>query len=194
MLHFRVADTGIGIAPAKQEAVFEAFEQADASTTRKYGGTGLGLAISRTLVEPMGGRIWVESPRRDLAAETPGPGCAFHFTAAFCLGQAPAQSALALLDGEPILVVDDDRTNRTILVEMLRTMGMKPVAVETGEAALAMLEQALAVGSPFPLAILDFQAPGRDGLTLASRIRERAELRDTRLFILTSAGRRGEVA
>ena len=82
MLHFRVADTGIGIPPDKQKAVFEAFEQADASTTRKYGGTGLGLAISRRLVELMGGRIWLESPRADLAADAPGPGCAFHFTVA----------------------------------------------------------------------------------------------------------------
>jgi CheY-like chemotaxis protein len=194
MLHFRVADTGIGIAPEKQKAVFEAFEQADASTTRKYGGTGLGLAISRRLVELMGGRIWLESPRADLPAEAPGPGCAFHFTVAMAEGQAPPQAAPASLDGVPVLIVDDNPTNRTILVEMLRAKGMKPLAVENGEAAFAMLDQAQAAGCPFPLAILDFQMPDMDGFTLASRIRAQAELRSMRLFILTSAGQRGDAA
>jgi signal transduction histidine kinase/CheY-like chemotaxis protein len=194
MLHFRVADTGIGIPADKQKAVFEAFEQADASTTRKFGGTGLGLAISRKLVELMGGRIWVESPRADLTAEAPGPGCAFHFTAALALGQAPLRSAPAPLDGVPVLIVDDNRTNRTVLVEMLRAKGMKPLAVENGDEALVALDRARAAGCPFPLAILDFQMHGMDGFTLAARIRAQPEFRDTRLFMLTSAGQRGDAA
>ena len=194
LLHLRVADTGIGIPAGKQQAVFEAFEQADASTTRKYGGTGLGLAISRRLAELMGGRIWVESPRTDLPAGTSGPGCAFHFTVAMALGQVPEQSAAAPLDGVPILIVDDNPTNRAFMVEMLRAKGMRPLAVDGGEAAIAMLDQARSVGCPFPLAILDFQMPGMDGFTLAIRIREHAELRDTRLFMLTSAGQRGDAA
>jgi len=194
MLHLRVADTGIGIPPDKREAVFEAFEQADASTTRKYGGTGLGLAISRRLVELMGGRIWVESPRADLPAEAPGPGCAFHFTVPVALGRAPAQPAVAPLEGVPVLIVDDNPTNRTVMVEMLRSKGMKPLAVDGGESAIAMLEQARSVGCAFPLAILDFQMPGMDGFTLAARIRQNAGLRDTRLFMLTSAGQRGDAA
>jgi signal transduction histidine kinase/DNA-binding response OmpR family regulator len=194
MLHVRVADTGIGIAPEKQKAVFEAFEQADASTTRKYGGTGLGLAISRRLVELMGGRLWLESPRADLTAEAPGPGCAFHFTVAMAAGSAPLQTDPAPIEGVPALIVDDNPANRRILVEMLRASGMKPLAVASGEAALAALEQARSAGCPFPLAILDFQMPDMDGFTLAARIRAQAELRSTRLVMLTSAGQRGDAA
>jgi signal transduction histidine kinase/CheY-like chemotaxis protein len=194
VLHLRVADSGIGIPTEKQKAVFEAFEQADASTTRKYGGTGLGLAISRRLVELMGGRIWVESPRADLPAEAPGPGCAFHFTVAMALGQVPPETAAAPLDGVPVLIVDDNPANRTIMVEMLRAKGMRPVAVDSGESAMAMLDQARGAGCPFPLAILDFQMPGMDGFTLAARIRALPDLRDTRLFMLTSAGQRGDAA
>jgi signal transduction histidine kinase/CheY-like chemotaxis protein/streptogramin lyase len=192
MLHFRVADTGIGIPQDKQKKVFQVFEQADTSTTRKYGGTGLGLTISRRLVELMGGRIWLESPRADLPAGAPGPGSVFHFTVAMAPGQAPPPSAPAPLDGVPVLIVGDDRTNRKVLVEMLRAKGMKPLAMESGEAALATLEQARAAGRPYRLAILDFQMPGMDGFALAARIRAEAELRDTRLFMLTSAGQRGD--
>jgi signal transduction histidine kinase/CheY-like chemotaxis protein len=194
MLHFRVADTGIGIPADKQKAVFEAFEQADASTTRKYGGTGLGLAISRRLVELMGGRLWLESPRADLGADAPGPGCAFHFTVAMAAGQVGERTAAAPIEGVPILIVDDNPANRRILVEMLGTSGMKPLAVGSGEEALARLDEAHAAGRPFPLAILDFQMPDMDGFTLAARIRAQAELRYTRLFILTSAGQRGDAA
>ena len=194
MLHFRVADTGIGIPPDKHKAVFEAFEQADGSTTRQYGGTGLGLAISTRLVELMGGRIWVESPRADLAADAPGPGCAFHFTVAVSRGHVPLESAPAPLDGVPVLIVDDNPTNRRILEEMLHANGMKAVAAETCDEALVMLEQARAAGCPFPLAILDFQMPGIDGFTLATRIRQQKGSEGTRLFMLTSAGQRGDVA
>ena len=194
LLHLRVADTGIGIPPEKHRAVFEAFEQADGSTTRKYGGTGLGLAISRRLVELMGGRIWVESPRTDLPGDAAGPGCVFHFTVAMGLGEAVAETAPAPLEGVAVLIVDDNATNRTVMSEMLRVKGMKPVAVGSGEEALAALGEARAAGRPIPLAILDFQMPGMDGFQLATRIREREELRETRLFMLTSAGQRGDAA
>jgi CheY-like chemotaxis protein len=94
----------------------------------------------------------------------------------------------------PVLIVDDNASNRTILVEMLRARGMKPLAVESGEATLAALEQARADGCPYPLAILDFHLPDMDGPTLAARIRAQAELRDTHLFMLTPSGQRGDAA
>jgi len=194
MLLVRVADTGIGIPPQKQRAVFEAFEQADTSTTRKYGGTGLGLAISRRLVGLMGGRIWLESPRADIAADAAAPGCAFHFTVAMALAAPPLGADSAPLDGVPILIVDDNPANRTILVEMLGASGMKAEASENGEAALATLDRARAEGCPFPVAILDSQMPDMDGIALARRIRAQAGLGDTRLIMLTSAGRRGDAA
>jgi signal transduction histidine kinase/CheY-like chemotaxis protein len=194
MLHFRVADTGIGIPPDKQKAVFEAFEQADASTTRQYGGTGLGLAISRRLVELMGGRLWVESPRTDLPADAPGPGCAFHFTVSMAVGHTLAVPVPAPLQGVPVLIVDDNPANRKILVEMLSASGMKPLAVASGAAALKALDEARAAGCPFPLAILDFHMPEMDGFSVAARIRAQTELRYTRLFMLTSAGQRGDAA
>src|SRR5262249_36263713 len=118
-LHFSVRDTGIGIPPEKQGAIFEAFSQADASTTRRFGGTGLGLTISSRLVEMMGGRIWVESQL--------GQGSPFHFTAGFD-PQPEAAAALELeqLEGLRALVVDDNATNRRILEEMLLNWRMRP--------------------------------------------------------------------
>jgi CheY-like chemotaxis protein len=110
------------------------------------------------------------------------------------LGVAPPHADPAPLDAVAVLIVDDNPTNRTILVEMLRAKGMQPVAVESGEAALAALHHARAAGRPFPLAILDFQMPGMDGFTLAECIRAQAGLRDTRLLMLTSAGQRGDAA
>jgi signal transduction histidine kinase/DNA-binding response OmpR family regulator len=193
-LHFRVADTGIGIPPDKQAAVFEAFEQADSSTTRKYGGTGLGLAISRRLVKLMGGRLWLESPRADLPPGAPEPGCAFHFTVVMAVGRVPEQPLAVPIEGVPVLIVDDNPANRKILVEMLSASGMKPLAVDSGEAALAALDLAHAAGHPFPLAILDFHMPEMDGFSLAARIRGQTELRYTRLFMLTSAGQRDDAA
>ena len=136
----------------------------------------------------MGGRIWLESPRADLGADAAGPGSTFHFTVTMALGKVPPQSDPAPVEGVPVPIVEDNPTNRTILVEMLSARGMKPLAVDNGEAALATLDQAQVAGCPFPLAILDFQTPGMDGFTLAARIRAQAELRDTRLFMLTSAG------
>jgi signal transduction histidine kinase/CheY-like chemotaxis protein/streptogramin lyase len=191
MLHFRVADTGVGIPAEKQTAVFEAFEQADPTTTRKYGGTGLGLAISTRLVQLMGGRIWLESPRTDIPPDVPVVGCAFHFTVAMAARQGPPLAAPAQLDGVPVLIVDDNGADRTILVEMLRAHGANAQAAASGEAALDALMRARRAGQPFAMAILDLQMPGMDGLELAKRIREQAELRDTRLFMLTSAGRLG---
>jgi signal transduction histidine kinase/DNA-binding response OmpR family regulator len=189
-LHFAVTDTGIGIAADEQQKLFKAFSQADTSTTRKYGGTGLGLAISAQLVQRMGGEIWLESEA--------GRGSTFHFTVRFDrvrgrLAQ-PGAAEPTRVRGLPVLVVDDNATNRRILQEMLTKWGMRPTAVEGGRDALAALEQARAAGSPFPLVLLDAMMPEMDGFMLAKRIRENPETVGSILMMLSSANRREDAA
>jgi CheY-like chemotaxis protein len=182
-LHFAVRDTGIGIPPEQQPRLFQAFSQADASTTRRYGGTGLGLAISARLVRLMGGRVWLESAL--------GQGSTFHFTARFGLSAEPAvRQPPVQLYGLPVLVVDDNATNRRILQAVLASWGMSPTAAESGPAALEALRQAHAARNPFALAVVDVRMPDMDGLTLAARIKEDADLAGTTLILLSSAARR----
>jgi PAS domain S-box-containing protein len=190
-LHFSVRDTGIGIPPDKQGVIFDAFVQADGSTTRKYGGTGLGLAITRRLIEMMGGRIWVESE--------PGKGSTFHFLANFGAGaasEAPAKPFRepADLRGLRVLVVDDNATNRRILEEMLAAWDLRPTAVDGARAALAELERAVTIGEPYRLVLLDAMMPEMDGFELARSIRARPRLADLPLVMLTSGGEAGEGA
>jgi two-component system sensor histidine kinase/response regulator len=189
-LHFAVADTGVGIPPDQQRRIFEAFAQADSSTTRRYGGSGLGLAISSRLVEMMGGRMWLESEL--------GKGSTFHFTARFGVQKQPlarpARREVADLRGLPVLVVDDNATNRRILDAMLRHWLMKPGLADGGRAGLAALEQAKASGQAFPLVLLDAQMPDMDGFTLAERIRRDPALVGATIMMLTSAGQRGDAA
>ncbi len=182
-LHFSVTDTGVGIPPERQEHVFEAFTQADSSTTRKYGGTGLGLAISTQLVELMGGRIWIESEV--------GRGSTFHFTAKFDIQavRAPAKDVHAL-HGLPVLVVDDNATNRRILEETLSSWRMTPTLVDGGRAALAELRRAKSNGTPYALVLMDGMMPEMDGFQLAEEIKKHPDLAAATLMMLSSAGRK----
>jgi signal transduction histidine kinase/DNA-binding response OmpR family regulator len=164
-LHFAIRDTGIGIPADKQGLVFNSFEQADSSTTRKYGGTGLGLAICRSIVELMGGRVWVESK--------PGEGSTFHFTATFATAAIaatqPQPTQFSELQGLPVLVVDDNTTHRDILEKTLTHWGMKPVLAKSGPAGLAVITEAKKSDVSFPLILVDVDMPGMDGLEFVHR-------------------------
>ncbi|MGW2522305.1 response regulator [Streptomyces sp. NPDC001617] len=181
-LHFEVADTGIGIAEADQERMFDAFSQADASTTRRYGGTGLGLAICRRLTEAMGGSIGVTS--------RPGEGSTFFFSvpvrAPDTPEQPPAPPHPDILRGLRVLVVDDNDTNRLILDTQLRRWHIQPTMVADGPQALVALHEAEATGRPFALAILDMYMPEMDGLELARRITTDQNFGRVSLLLLTS--------
>ncbi len=182
-LRFTVRDTGIGIPPEKQEVIFGAFDQADASTTRRFGGTGLGLAISSQLVEMMGGQLEVQSRE--------GHGSEFSFTAVFKLDRAASPESKregASLRKAPMLIVDDNATNRLVYSEMAAYFGMIPQAVGDGPAALAALREAKRRGQPFQMVLLDAMMPGMSGLTLAARVRRDPDISHTALLLLSSAG------
>jgi PAS domain S-box-containing protein len=189
-LIFTIRDTGIGIPREKLGLLFKAFSQVDTSTTRKYGGTGLGLAIASQLVKLMGGRVWVESE--------PGRGSTFHFTAQFGLAQGaaprPAPVELARARGLPVLVVDDNATNRRILNDLMTQWGLAPALVASGREALAALHRAAAAGEPFFLVLLDNMMPEMDGFMLAEEIQRRPGLAGSTLMMLSSADRRDNAA
>ncbi len=187
-LQFDVTDTGIGITPDKQRAIFEPFKQADGSMTRKYGGTGLGLTISSRLVELMGGKIWLESELDH--------GSCFHFTVCFkaqrTASKLAAQRDPSSLFGMAVLVVDDSATNRRILCKLLSNWGMNPSEAESGTKAMATLIQAQSAGKRFPLILLDAQMPEMDGFTLAEYIKRHPDFRAGTVMMLSSAGQRGD--
>jgi signal transduction histidine kinase/CheY-like chemotaxis protein len=181
-LQFAVRDTGIGISEEQRGALFQAFSQADSSMSRRYGGTGLGLAISAQLVGYMGGHVWLES--------TVGEGSTFFFTARFGVAEsAPQRVPVASLREMPVLIVDDNSTNRLILRELLSSWEMAPSAVSGADDALEVLHGAARRGAPFPLVLLDAMMPVVDGLMLAEQIRASADLGDPRLVMLSSAAR-----
>jgi PAS domain S-box-containing protein len=177
-LHFAVRDTGVGIAPDKQALIFEAFAQADSSTTRNYGGTGLGLAICRRLVGMLGGRIWVESVQ--------GQGSTFHFTARFQRGVGlPPPPAPTDLAGLPVLVADSNTTRRQVLTEMLATWGMRPMAVPDARSATDILLRGAAGGRPYPFALIDIRLHDLSGTELVRRIRRHRVLDGTKILVLS---------
>ena len=189
-LDFAVVDTGIGIAAEKQERIFEAFTQADGSTTRKYGGTGLGLTISTKLVEMMGGRLTVESE--------PGRGSVFRFRVRLGLQAGhqlllPPDAAISLA-GVRVLIIDDNRTNQWILEEMLDNWGLRPTAVGGGAAGLVAAAEARRAGDPYRVILLDGTMPGMDGFETAARLRAEGPEGGGTILLLTSAGRRGDAA
>ena len=186
-LQFSVRDTGIGIAPETQARLFEPFEQADTSTTRHYGGTGLGLAITRRIVGLMGGNIWVES--------RVGEGSTFCFTVRLGIGRVRQQApVLADLNGLPVLIIDDNGTNRRILHEMTRHWGMLPDDADSGPAGLQKLEAAAHSGNPYQLVLLDEQMPGMGGLEVIERIRMHQSLRGATILMLTSSDQASSAA
>ena len=186
-LHFRVVDTGIGIPAEKQALLFQAFTQADTSISRKFGGTGLGLAICARLVSLMGGRIWLESAE--------GVGSTFHFIVRFGIAPPlPPEPAPVDLEHLPILIVDDNETNRQILSEYSAAWGMRPLAVENSQAALEALRAAHCAGAPFRVLLIDRRMPGIDGFTLAERVQRNPQLARPIIMMLTSDGQRGDGA
>jgi PAS domain S-box-containing protein len=193
-LLFEVTDTGIGIPPERQNAVFAPFTQADGSTTRKYGGTGLGLSISRQLVEMMGGEIGITSDY--------GSGSTFWFTATF--EKQPDQITEVLkkadilkradITGTRILIVDDNATNRKLMMTQLEHWGCRSEAVADAEAALVILNEANNAHDPFRLALVDQEMPTTDGQELGRRIKANPQLASTLMIMVTSLGQRGDAA
>jgi signal transduction histidine kinase/DNA-binding response OmpR family regulator len=188
-LHFSVRDTGVGIPVDRQLSIFEAFTQADSSTTRAYGGTGLGLTIARQLVQLMDGSLWLESEA--------GRGSTFHFTASVALVEVRAAMAVPHafdLRDVPVLIVDDNASNRHLLEVMLIGWRMLPTPAQSAPEALAALRLATQSGSPFKLVLADVQMPDIDGFSLVEAMNQDLAIADAAVVMLTSAGFPGDAA
>ncbi len=185
-LHFVIKDTGIGIDSRQRDAIFCAFQQADISTTRRYGGTGLGLAITQRIVQAMEGKIWVESYL--------GEGSKFHFTCHFettdqtSNGKPPAEVSVDLRR-YPIVIVDGNATNRKVLEAIVEQWGMTIHCVESGEHAIELTRQIVQEKHISPLVLCDVHIPDMDGFMMAKKIRTDDDIRDVPILMLTSGGR-----
>jgi protein-histidine pros-kinase len=184
-LAFSIRDTGIGIPPEKQQAIFEAFSQADVSTTRRFGGTGLGLAISARLVQLMDGRIWLES--------TPGVGSDFSFTIRFGIEPSANPLSAGKFGGRRALVIDDNATAGRALVEMLARLGVQAALVADGGAAVAAIEQTRAVDFPYDYIFVDARMAAPAGFALAESWHE-GDRRERLLVMLTTENQRHDLA
>ena len=185
LITFAVTDTGIGMTAEQMSKLFQAFSQADGSTTRRFGGTGLGLTISATLVRLMGGRLWVESE--------PGVGSTFHFTVALDVTGAPqTQPANSRPLHLNVLIVDDNTINRRILAEQVRRWGMTPTAAASGRTAIEALMAAASTNRPFELVLLDANMPDMDGFEVAAEVAKRSELGGATIMMLSSSGEYGD--
>lgn len=188
-LHFAVNDTGIGIPADKQEKIFEAFSQVDGSTTRKYGGTGLGLTISARLVDAMQGKLAVQS--------IAGKGSRFYFTASLGVPEKAPESYPeddVLTPGTPVLVIDDNATNRRILSEMLWSWGLQATSAASAQEGLSEMRRAEGRGRPFGLVLTDVHMPEMDGFDLVTRIHESPNLAKSVILMLTSGEHIGDMA
>ena len=185
-LRFTVRDSGIGIPEDRQKAIFEAFTQADGSSTRKYGGTGLGLSISSQLATMMGGQIWVNSQ--------PGEGSTFGFSATFGFCPRVEDSEMINLRNMPVLVVDDNVTSLRVLEELFRNWGAQPVTARDGSAALSIMQLNKANGTPFPLVLLDADMPKMGGFEVADRMRIEGGLAGRVIIMFSSAGELADAA
>ena len=191
-LRFEVKDTGVGITENKLDTLFDAFIQADGSTSRKFGGTGLGLSISKQLVGMMSGKISVESEK--------GKGSIFRFTAVFHKQWISKQKNTSNIDTEitlqnkHILIVDDNATNRLLMTRLLFSWGCRSEEAFDGKTALQKLKAATKLKDPFQIAIIDMQMPEMDGIELGQKIKESPSLKKVSLIMMTSMGQRGDVA
>ena len=172
-LHASIRDTGIGIPKDKVDTIFDVFQQADTSTTRKYGGTGLGLPICKNIAQIMGGDVWAESPSTSLRTGEPGKGSTFHFTA--WLGKSEEKQVKKFvpisLSGKKVLIVDDNQNNLTILSHIVESVGMNAVGITTADKVVSTVKGALEAGNPFDVCISNIQMPEMSGYDIARQIR-----------------------